>query len=257
MLKLIQTNLRVIGAIAIREINGQETGLMYGYAWALVDTALGVVGLLMIKLVLRGFNTPGMPPATFILSAIMPFGMFSGLYGSTEGAIRRHRKIRSFPIVTELDCVLGSSVQVMITRTVVLVVAVTISSILEQAEFPVFFLGVLLILLAMWSMGISFGLVLMLVYRIYPPAAMFISVALRPMMILSSVFIPITKFPGYTWKYLTWNPLLHAEELLHGYWFRDYHSPVASASYLIECVIAMAVFGLLCERYARARVPPR
>lgn len=255
MLKLMHRQLHVIGAIAIREINGQQASLMYGYAWALVDTALAIMGLLLMKLVLRAFNPPGLPPATFVLSAALPWFLWSALYNSPAGAIQRNRGLRSLGIVTELDCIVGSSIQIMVTYFITLVATTTISSWLEEASFPYFPLGILLLLFAIWIMGLSFGMVLMLLTRAYAPAGKFVSFVLRPMLLLSSVYIPITRFPGYVWPYLTWNPMLHAEELLHAYWFKNYVSPVASPSYLAECVLGMAAFGLLCERYMRRRLP--
>jgi len=251
----IQTQLRVIGVIGIREINAQQASLMYGYAWALVDAALSVLGLLVMKLVLKAFNPPGLPPATFILSGALPWFMWASLYAMPGGAIQRNKRLLSLPVVTELDLVLGASLQIMITYSVTLVLTTTISSYIEQAPFPRFPLGILLLLLAIWVMGVSFGLFLMLVTRVYAPASKFIQFFLRFALFLSGVFIPITRFPSYVWPYLTWMPMLHVEELIRQYWFYNYVSPVGNAFYLGECVLGMAAFGLLCERYARRRLP--
>jgi len=69
------------------------------------------------------------------------------------------------------------------------------------------------------------------------------------------VIFQITMFPATIWPYLTWNPLLHVEELLRTYWFYSYHTPVGSPSYVAECLFGMVFFGLLLERYARRRLP--
>ena len=106
MMKHISTQLRVIGAIAIREINAQQSTLMYGYAWALVDTGLAVLGLLVLKLVLRGFNPPGLPPATYILNGALVWFMFAAHVCPAPGqAISKGKRLLSLPLVTELDLV--------------------------------------------------------------------------------------------------------------------------------------------------------
>jgi capsular polysaccharide transport system permease protein len=257
MLKLIETQIRVIGALAIREINAQQASLMYGYAWALIDTALAVAALLIMKLVLRAFNPPGLPPATYILSGALPWFMWSTLYTSTSMVIGRNKKLLSLPVVTELDLVLASSVQVVMTYAITLVVVTTISSAMEQSPFPHDPLGIMLLLLAIWAMGISFGLFIMLINRIYSPAMKFLGLPLKFALFLSSVYIPITRFPGYVWPYLDWNPMLHIEELIRQYWFVNYVSPVGRPMYVFEWVIGMIAVGLLCERYCRRRLPIR
>jgi capsular polysaccharide transport system permease protein len=255
MTNSIQTQLRVIGVIGMREINAQQATLMYGYAWALIDAGLSVLGLLVMKLVLKAFNPPGLPPATFILTGALPWFMWATLYAMPGGAIARNRRLLSLPIVTELDLVLGASIQIMMTYSVTLVVTTIISSYFENSSFPRYPLGILLLLLAIWVMGVSFGLFLMLVNRVYAPASKFIQFFLRFSLFLSGVFIPLTRFPSYIWPYLTWMPMLHVEELLRQYWFHNYVSPVGNAFYVAECALGMAAFGLLCERYCRYRLP--
>jgi capsular polysaccharide transport system permease protein len=247
--------MRVIGAVAMREINAQQATLMYGYVWALVDAGLAVLGLLVMKMVLRAFNPPGLPPATFILSGALPWFMFQHLYALPSHAISKHRKLLSFPVVTELDVVIGASIQVFITYSITLVVTTIISSTLEHVPFPRFPLGVMLLVIATCVIGLSLGLVLLLLNRVYPPASKFIGFFLRFGLFLSGVFIPLTRFPSYVWPYLTWNPMLHVEELLRQYWFYSYVSPVGNPWLVIEWTVGLLAFGLLCERYTRVRVP--
>ncbi|MGD0192676.1 MAG: hypothetical protein ABSD74_18205 [Rhizomicrobium sp.] len=255
MIKLIQTQLRVIDALGIREINSQQSNLMYGYAWALVDAALAVLGLLLMKLILRGFNTPGLPPATFILSGALPWFMWNSLYNGTGSAISRNKRLLSLPIFTELDFALGTSLQVVTTYGITMVVCLTISSYLEQSAFPHNPLGLFLLLLAIWIQGISVGFVFMMLDRLYPPAAKFVGFVMRFTLFLCCVYLPITRFPTYVWPYIDWMPMLNIEELIRQYWFVDYASPVATPGYVLWTTVGVAAFGLLCERYCRRRLP--
>jgi capsular polysaccharide transport system permease protein len=105
-------------------------------------------------------------------------------------------------------------------------------------------------------LGISLGLILMTLSRLYGPAGKFIGFFMRFGMVFSGVIIQITIFPPVIWPYLTWNPVLHVEELLRTYWLYNYHSPVASPAYVMKCLAGLALFGLLLERYVRRRLPP-
>jgi len=254
---LLRSQLRVIGAVTMREISAQQAHLMYGYVWALVDTLLTILGFLILRLVLRGFQTPGMPPATYLLTGALPWFMFMALLSVPEAAIKRNKKLLSLPVVTELDLVIGASVQVFMTYTIVFVLATTVSSVWEQSPFPREPLGIMLLFLAIWVIGVSLGLILIPLDRTYPPAHKFVSFILRFGLFVSSVFLSISKFPTYDWPYLTWNPMLHVEELLRQYWFASYVSPVGRPSVIIEWSVILFTLGLVCERYARTRLSVR
>jgi capsular polysaccharide transport system permease protein len=113
----------------------------------------------------------------------------------------------------------------------------------------------MLLFLSSWLLGLFFGLALMPVLRLYEPIEKFIGFFMRFGLLASGVFMPITFFPEYIWPYLDWNPMLHVEELIHTYWFPAYHSPVGNSMYVVECLLGLAMLGLLCERYARRRLP--
>lgn len=245
--------MRVVGAIAMREIKSQRASMMYGYAWVLIDLALSILGLLILRVVIKGFTPLGVPPATFILSGMLPWTMFSALYHQQGNAINKGAALRAFPVITTLDCAIGVSIYTFVTYSIVLVASTTVSSIIEQVPFPHFPLGIMLIVFGMWLLGVGFGFVFMLLSYVWSPITNFLAVALRMMVFLSSVIMPITKFPAQYWPYLTWNPLLHAEELLRQYWFPSYVSPVGKPIVIIAWAFGLLAFGLVCERYVRTR----
>lgn len=250
-----QTQLRVIFALTLREINAQQQTLMYGYAWALVDVVLTIGGLLVMKLAIRAFNPAGMAPATFIVTGIIPWYIFHHGYSIPYSALARNKRLLTFPIVTELDIIVAAGLQLLLTYGIIFVVASVVASALENSPPPPQPLAVMLLVLSSWLCGILFGCVLLPLRRLYDPIDKFLHFFLRFGMILSGVFVPITFFPEYIWPYLSWNPMLHVAELIHTYWFSVYHTPIGSSSYLMESLLGLTVVGLLCERYVRWRLP--
>jgi len=255
LLKHIQSQLRIIHALALREIQSQQSSLAYGFGWVFFDAFLGIAALMIMKFAIRGFNRPGVPVFTFLVSGLVPWMLFNASYMAPSGAISRGKKLLQLPMVTELDLVLASAVRILIVYTILFLVLSTLAAIADGIGPPRFPLGVALLYFNMALMGISFGVILTALNRLYAPAAKFTGFFLRFMMILSGVIFSITSFPTFIWPYLLWNPLLHAEELLRVYWFYNYQTPVVSALYVAECLLVMAFFGLILERYMRRRLP--
>lgn len=256
MHKLFKSQLRVIHALALREIQSQQASLVYGFGWVFFDAFLGVAALMIMKFAIRGFNRPGVPPFTFLVSGLLPWMLFQTTYHAPPGAIARGRNLLQLPIVTELDLVFASALRIFVVYSILFVVLAVLAAIGDGIGPPRFPLGVALLFLNMSIMGIGFGFVLMCLNRLYSPAGKFTNFFLRFMLLLSGVIFSITMFPPTILPYLLWNPLLHSEELLRIYWFSNYQTPGISALYVAECSLVMFFFGLLLERYARRRLQP-
>lgn len=257
MLKLIKTQFRVIHALALREIQSQQSNLAYGFGWVFFDAFLGFASLMIMKFAIRSFNRPGVPLVTFVVSGLIPWMMFQATYHAHAGVISRGKSLLALPMVTELDLVLASALRTFVVYAILFVVLAVIAAIADGIPPPRFPLGVALLFAYMSVIGIAFGFVLLALYRLYSPAAKFVGFVLRFMMILSCVFFQLSMFPTFTWPYLLWNPLLHVEELLRVYWFYNYPyaTPGISPLYAAECLLVMVFFGLLLERYMRRRLP--
>ena len=256
MLSLIKTQFRVVHALALREMQSQQSSLAYGFGWVFFDAFLGIASLMIMKFAIHNFSRAGVPQFTFLVSGLCPWMLFSATYHAPKSAISKGQKLLQLPVVTELDLVLASAVLNFIVYTILFLVLAVLAAIGDGIGPPRFPLGVALLYLNMSLMGIGFGILLMTLNRLYSPAAKFTGFCLRFMMILSGVVFSLTMFPPTMWPYLLWNPLLHAEELLRVYWFTNYQTPAVSALYVAESLLVMLFFGLLLERYVRRRIPP-
>lgn len=253
LLKLIKTQLRVIHTLALREIQTQQANFAYGFGWVFFDAFLGIASLMVMKFVIRGFNRPGVPPFTFLVSGIVPWMLFSTTYASPAGAIAKGKSMLQLPMVTELDLVLATTLRIFTVYAIFFFILGVISTSVDGIPPPEFPLGIVLLFFCMSLMGTVFGVFLMAINRVYAPASKFLNFPLRVMMLVSGVVFSLTMFPTYMWPYLLWNPFLHIEELIRTYWFNNYETPGISAYYVAKSLLAMVFFGLLLERYLRRR----
>lgn len=258
MLKLLRMQLQIIGALTIREVQAQQSNLAYGFVWVLFDAFLAFAALLIMKLAIRGWGgIPGVPPVTYLVSGLIPWLMFSSVYHVSDGAIKRGKNLLLLPVVTELDLVLASSFRIFITYSLLFVPLAIFAAWYDDFwKFPRFPLGIMMLFVCMCIMGIGFGLILMLLSRLYQPAGKFVGFFMRFSMIVSGVIFQISMFPPVVLPYLAWNPLLHVEELIRTYWFTSYHTPIGSPAYVAVSLLVMTFLGLLVERYVRRRFPP-
>jgi capsular polysaccharide transport system permease protein len=208
----------------------------------------------LIRLVVKLFMPPGMPPFTFLILGILPWQTFLHTYKGVEKIISRNKKLLAFPIVTPLDIVFAKALQVLCTYSVVFLGLMVLASYMENSGTPAFPMGIILLYLASWLMGMCFGLFLVPLHRMFPPIRWMLTPITRVGMYTSGLYFVMTSMPQQVWPYMTWNPMLHVDELMRQYWFTTYTSPVASPLYIVECLGGMALFGLLLERFIR-RVP--
>jgi capsular polysaccharide transport system permease protein len=254
MLEAVGSQIRVISALAIREIQNQNNKLEVGLAWAFVEVLLYVAVISLVRVVLRAFMPPNMPPLTFLITGILPWQTFLHTMKSVQSAATKNKNLLSLPIITPLDLVLASAVKELCVYSIVFFALALTSSYYEGVGFPRFPLGIILLYLAAWLMGIGYGLICVPALRMFPPAKWLLTPLLRVGFWTSGLYFVMATLPTTTWPYMTWNPMLHVNELMRTYWFTTYNTPVGSPAYIIECLCGMLLLGLMLERYIR-RVP--
>lgn len=254
MFEAIKSQVRVVGALAIREMQNENTKLEMGLAWAFIEVLLYVGFLSMLRVFIKAFMPPSMPPFTFLVLGMVTWQTFMRTFKTLETLLSRAKKLLTLPIVTPLDVALAKAVQLFCTYSIVFVSLTAITSYFEGVGMPRFPLGVILLFLASWTLGVGFGLFMIPVQRMFPPARWLLQPFTRAMFWTSGLYFVITSIPVQFWPYMTWNPMLHVNELMRTYWFANYNTPVGSPAYVVCWIVVMLVLGLSMERFIR-RVP--
>jgi capsular polysaccharide transport system permease protein len=254
MLELVRSQVNVVSALTIREMQNQNTKMQSGLGWALVEVLLYVGAISVIRVFIKAFMPPGMPPFTFLILGVMSYQIFGNTHKAIERVIGKNKKLLTLPVVTPLDLFFAAAIQQLCLCGIVFLGLISLSSYVENVGAPRFPMGVVLIFLSSWVMGIAFGLCFVPLLRIFPPSKYLFSPLKKAIFWTSGLYFVVTSMPPTLWPYLTWNPLLHICELMRTYWFETYNTPVGSPSYIFEVVGTMLVIGLSLERFIR-RVP--
>lgn len=254
MIESVRSQFAIIAALAIREMQNQNSKMQLGFAWAVIEVLIYVAVISILRVFINAFMPPNMPPLTFLILGILPWLVFMHTYKGIETIITRNKRLLIIPIVTPLDIVFAKALQTLTLYGGVFLGLVTFSAILEKAGAPRFPLGIVLMFLSAWFFGLSFGLVLIPLHRMFPPTKWLLQPIVRIGVLTSGLYFVVTSIPPSGWPYLTWNPMLHVIELMRTDWFATYNSPVAQPAYILECLAGLLLLGLSLERIIR-RVP--
>lgn len=254
MLADLRTQLNVIAALTIRQLQGLMKGYNYGFAWALLEPIMFIAIMRVARSAFKGLTPPNMPPSTFLILGIIPFYMYVQAVGAVYKSISESDTMLQFPRVTPVDLALASALCDFCIYFTLFVLFVLFFSIYEGAWPPQNPLGVFITFIALWSLGVGLGFVVGTAARVFPPIKQFVSYYNLANRMLGGMLFVITMFPSSFWPYFTWNPILHCMEMIRDGWFVTYTSPIADPAYVAEWILGLFLLGLSLERFQR-RVP--
>jgi capsular polysaccharide transport system permease protein len=250
----LRTQMNVIAALTIRELQSLQKTYNYGFAWALLEPLMFIGIMRLARSFLKGLTPADMPPTTFIVLGIIPSYMFLNAMSAVMKATGDQDKMLQFPRITPIDVGIASAIRAFCIYFVLFLAFVVPSSIIEGAWPPQNVLEVLFAMFSMLTFGIALGFVFGAVRRVFPPVRQFVSYYTLANRMIGGMMFVITQIPSTYWPYLTWNPILHCSEMIRDGWFVTYTSPIASPAYVLEWILGMLLLGLSLERFVR-RMP--
>lgn len=248
----------VIFAIFIREMVTRFSSYTFGNIWLILEPLLMMI-LFMLIFGARGRGAYGFVEApVFIYSAFLTFRLlwnytmkqnFNARAG-TQGLLE-YRQVRLFDVFLARTVIEGA-----IFVVVGLIIALGLVW-LGYDPWPHDLLLVLSYCLALWLFAAAFGMLGCMLGSFAREIEKFISLLTMPLMFVSAVFFPMSIVPQQYWPYLTWNPLMHAMELIREAWFVRYTSPVADLQYFLAFMLIFMALAMSTYRLSWRRVLAR
>ncbi len=242
----------VVYALSFRELRTRLGGYRLGYLWILAEPVMHVV----IFSVSMGMHArqflPGIDFPMFILIGILPYDLFSKVFGSSLGAVEANQGLYVYKQVKPLDVVLTRwLVEVGIHGAALVVLLAGMAMLGYGGILPDDPLGVVAVfaLLAVFALGC--GLVGATLTEVFPESRKFLPYLTRPLFFISGIFFSLSMIPEEYRPYLDWNPLLHYLDLVRSCWFSEFPHGYASWSMASAAALAALVLGL--GIYARFR----
>ena len=254
LLDAVSTQLRVIGALVLRETMTRYGEHKIGFLWAFIEPMLLV---LVVSAIFTGMGTHipgGMPLATFMVTGFVPYTIFRDSMQQLQGAISQNSSLMAFPQVTTFDVVVARALLELAVLMCVFGIMLLGAGLLGndiRVEDP---LKVFAACGLLSVLGLGMGFVFAALSPILPSSRQLVNQVLgRPLFLASGLFYTAETLPTWLREWLLYNPLLHLIELVRSAYFVQFESQYGSWSYATVCSFSVLAFGLLVHQALRRR----
>lgn len=241
-------SLRTIAALILREMSATYGRSPGGYAWAVLEPAMGL--LLLAVVFSAGFRTPplGTNFAIFYASGLLPFYMYQQSAMKVQQAINYSKQLLAYPRVTFMDAMLARFLLAVLTQlTVGFLIFLFILTVYETRT--ILDLGRLMNAYAMAAAtGFGVGALNCLLIARYPTWQSVWGVITRPLLLISGVIFLHDKVPEPYRTWLEWNPLVHAIGEARRAFYYSYVGAYVDPVYTYGVALTCAMLGLLFLR---------
>jgi capsular polysaccharide transport system permease protein len=247
----VVTQLRVIGALILRDTRTRFGRSKLGYLWAIAEPLSYVVVMAMLLAALGRHPPFGNDSALFFASGILPFTVFATLSRSVSGAIDANRALLTYPILKPIDALVARGVLELATSIVVMIVMFGGITMLHGVDGPASLDIIAVAILGLALLGFGVGMTNAAIEQVFPTWREIYSVLSRPMMVISAVLFTHESLPAPARDLVAYIPMTHGVELFRVGYYSGYRSSALDVSYLYEIGLAMCLVGLAGERALR------
>jgi capsular polysaccharide transport system permease protein len=250
----VRTQLRVIGALMMRELHTRFGRDNIGYLWVFIEPMILAIAVTSIHVGGGSRSAFGMDPAPFWITGYTPFIMFRGIVARSEGALESNRSLLYHRSVTITDMLIARAILEGLVTTFAIFLLLGGAAVLGMGTMP----GRPLLFLAGlgFMLWFSFGVSCLVCVGVELSATIgrFIHPAIYISLPLSGAFFLITWIPEPYRTWLTWFPMMHIFELIREGEYPFYDSAYIDLPYLAKWCMFLTVAGLISVRFIRRRL---
>lgn len=254
LLRGLETQARVIFALALRETRTRFGQHRLGYVWALVEPSV-VVGLFATMMTVVGRLAPErLPLIPFLVTGLIPYELSVKSAERVAAAIDGNKAMLFYPHVQPIDLIAARVGLEFSTYAVVFTILIGAHAAATQTLVLDDILPVAHALVMASMLGASLGTVLCALRVVAPVVQQVSGPLMRPLFWMSGIFFTANMVPLQYRSYFLWNPILHCVEVGRTGFFEAYTSIDADPKYVWFCIICLFFIGLTLERWVRPKV---
>nr|PMI30200.1 ABC transporter [Enterovibrio norvegicus] len=238
----------VIFAIFLREIRSKFNDKL-GVSWSVISPLAFILALTFMRSNVDGGTTHTIPTFFFMVYGILLTQFFITTVSSVSGAIKSNQALFAFRQVQPISAIIAVAGFELLSKMFVLSIIIIIAYFLRFDVSIYNPVGVIYTFFIVWILATSVGMLFAITRCYIPEIDKIRTLILRPVFFISGAFFSLQDIPNEAWKYIVWNPVLHAVELTRYYAYPAYGEMGISIEYL-SVVTLIFLFLALCSYHA-------
>jgi capsular polysaccharide transport system permease protein len=245
------TQLRVVGALMLRDVRARFGRSQLGYLWALAEPLSYVIFMAALFSAMGRHPPFGNDHALFFASGILPFTVFATLSRSLSGALEANQALLTYPIVKPVDTLIARGVLEFATSIVVMILMFAGIAVINDIDPPAHLETITIAILGLALIGFGLGMTNAAIEQVFPTWREIYGVVSRPLMLICAVFFTLESLPASARDMLAYIPMTHGIELFRSGYYSGYRSSVLDVGYLYEVGLTLCLVGFAAERASR------
>lgn len=254
MANVLKTQMRVVGALVLRETRTRFGKMQLGYLWAFLEPISFVVVLSGIFISIGRKAPFGMDMIMFFGTGILAFQLYRNLAMQLGSAFSANRALLTFPIVQRIDTLYARAILEIATILMVMIILFGSMTLSGLTHLPHDLGQVTLSILGLSVLGFGVGAINAVMNVLLPAWRLIEAMISRPMFFLSGIFYAIDTMPHAIREFLLWNPVLHGVEMMRLGFHTGYRSQSVDITYLLWWGVGTLLIGLSAERVFKRRL---
>lgn len=253
-LRSLRVNLRVLGALMMRESIARYGHENIGFFWLMVEPLSLALGVMVMWSVTGHGHGHGVSLVPFVLSGYSVLTLWRHLVGRSVQALRRnvdlmfHRNVRAFDVLFAGVLLEMAGI---LTAFFIAYLPLVLLGAMDPMRDPLVLLGAWI--LGTWF-GFSFGLIITGLTELFEAADHFVQPIMYITLPLTGVFTMQYWLPLKARYILSWSPLVNIQEMFRGGLFPPEVQTEWDVGYLLLCCVVLTAIGLPLVRIAQRHV---
>jgi capsular polysaccharide transport system permease protein len=241
-------SLRAISALILREMATSYGRSPGGYLWAVLEPVAGIALLSVIFSLAMVVPALGSNFQLFYATGLVPLIIFTTVSGRVAQSITYSRQLLAYPTVTFMDAILARFLLNMLTQIMVAYLIFGGIMLFYDTKVILRLPAIAAALGLTGALALGIGTLNCFLFTQFPLWAQIWSILMRPLFIISCVFVVFDDMPMWVRDWLWYNPIVHlVGQLRHGF-YSAYHATYVSAGYVLGLSGLCMVFGILLLR---------
>jgi capsular polysaccharide transport system permease protein len=246
--------LDVIGALVMRELHSRFGRNNIGYLWMIGEPLLLATVIGALHFFQPGHMGSSMPPVAFSLVGYCIFIIFRGIFNRAESILESSLPLMYHRMISVLNLSLARAVVEAAGCITTFVLLYSITILIGFADLPARPLIAIAGIAAIIWISFALGLNVTAITQDRPTLGRLVHPISYFMMPLSGAFFAVEWLPPNLQRFMDWNPMCNAFEIIRYGMFETASDQHLFPGYLIACCAFLTYTGLIGIRRVRNRI---